>query len=151
VVRGGVHLDRAGQHWIGRRQYCPEQDGGGQIQTQQQSSCERHSGDSRQHDRSAQPPGGHPGRISEWQAELQSADEEGDDHRDLGQPLEPADLLPEIDAEPVEPQRPDGQPECQVDRRGGDREVAEPGRRERHEEQQPAGKGHPAEEVHAKE
>jgi hypothetical protein len=148
VVAGAVHLHGAGKDRIGGRQHRPEEEGGRRVQAEQQHGAQSHTYDGCEHDWSAQPAGGDPGRVLEGKPQLQPTDEQRDDHRHFGQPLEPADLVAQIDPEPAEPERSDRQAQGQVDGRGRDRQVPQVGGGQRHQQQQPAGQGHPAEEIH---
>jgi hypothetical protein len=118
------------EHGVGRREDRAEKDRGAQWQSEHEDADRHDAGDRPEHRQRRQAHCDAPHRIGEGQAELQPEREQGDQHRDLEDPLQQLAVLDGLENEQAEPGRSEREADRQIQqaRAQGQRSTTEPSR-----------------------
>jgi hypothetical protein len=131
-------LHIGGEDRVRGRQDRPEEHRRTQREAEPEPAHEREAADGEHHRRCRQPEWESPPRVSKGQAQLQPGGEQGDNHRDFGDPLHHGGVAQGVYHEEPAPGRPEGGPHSEVEQGGGQREAAHQGACQRHENEQGA-------------
>jgi len=140
---------KARQHRIGGCQDRPDQHRDTPAQTEHVVAEQGDATDAGEHHRPGQYIGALPRRMPQRHAQLETADEQRDQHGDFGEVFHPAGDMQEFHLPQADAELADEHAETEADQGRSDWQPAQEGRGEGEDQQQDAEHGHPFEKIHA--